>query len=140
MYQKKFVWNIRYFYFENERKEDIFVVLYFLLIYIVKLIYNNKYIFFSFIFEIKISYVSNKIFLIHHFQFLTNVPLKNLNKWILFQIWWYCNWLVRPPHLVIWNTGSIIYYAMNQKLIYRKSVPTLIIGPISNLPQINSVK
>ena len=30
----------------------------------------------------------------------------------------YCNRLVRPPHQVVSNTGSIIYYTMNKKSIY----------------------
>ena len=62
----------------KQQYEHIFM--YFLLIYIVKLTYSNKYIFIYFIAEIKISRVSNTTFLIHQFQFLTNVPFKNLNK------------------------------------------------------------
>ena len=54
--------------------------LYFLLICIVDLTYNDKYIFLSLIVEIKISHVFNTTFLIHQFQFLTNVPFKNINK------------------------------------------------------------
>ena len=34
-----------------------------------------------------------------------------------FQVQANCNRLVRPPHQVITNTGSIIYYKMNQKSI-----------------------
>ena len=50
--------------------------LYFILIYIVKMTYNDEFIFLSFVVEIKISCVSNTTFLIHQFQFLTNVPFK----------------------------------------------------------------
>ena len=39
--------------------------LYFLLVYIVKLAYNNEYILLSFFVEIKIPCVSNTTFLIH---------------------------------------------------------------------------
>ena len=56
----------------KQKYEHIF--LYFILIYILKLTLNNEYVFLSFIFEIKISRVSNTTFLIHRFQFLTNVP------------------------------------------------------------------
>ena len=48
--------------------------LYFLLIYIMKLTYNDKYIFLYFIVEMKISRVSNITFMTHQFQFLINVP------------------------------------------------------------------
>ena len=48
--------------------------LYFLLIYIVKLTHNNEYIILSLIFDMEISRVSNITFLIHQFQFLTNIP------------------------------------------------------------------
>ena len=41
--------------------------LYFILIYIVKMAYNNKFILLSFIVEIKVSRVSNTKFLIHQF-------------------------------------------------------------------------
>ena len=52
--------------------------LYFLLSYIVNMTYNDKYIFLSVIFEIKIYCVSNPTFLIHQFQFWKNVPLKTV--------------------------------------------------------------
>ena len=52
--------------------------LYVLLIYIVKLKHNNEYIFLSLIFEMEISCVSNTTFLIHKFQFLTNIPRKKI--------------------------------------------------------------
>ena len=48
--------------------------LYCILIYIMKLIYNDKYILLSFIVEIEIFSVFDTTFLIHQFQFLTNVP------------------------------------------------------------------
>ena len=48
--------------------------LYFFLIYIVNLTYNDGYIFLSFVVEIKTSCVSDTTFLIHQFQFLTNLP------------------------------------------------------------------
>ena len=54
--------------------------LYFPLIYIVKLTHNDNYIFLSLIVEIEISRVSNTNFLIHIFQFLKNILLKNLDK------------------------------------------------------------
>ena len=75
--------------------------MYFILIYIANLTYNDKLIFLSFIVEKKKSFVSNTTFLIHQFQFLTNVPKKNLNKWNLFQVWSYFNMIARPPHQVI---------------------------------------
>ena len=50
--------------------------LYFILIYIVNLTYNDTYKFLSLIVEVEISHVSTTTFLIHQFQFLTNVPLK----------------------------------------------------------------
>ena len=50
--------------------------LYFLLVYIVKLIYNDKQILLSFIVEIEISRVSNTNVPIHQFQILTYVPFK----------------------------------------------------------------
>ena len=62
----------------NQQYEVTFMHL--ILIYIVKLTYNNEYIFLYSIFEMEISRVSNTTVLIHQFQFLTNVPLKNLNK------------------------------------------------------------
>ena len=55
----------------KQQYEHTFI--YFLLIYIMKLTYNDKYILLSFIVEIKISRISNKTFLINLFQFLTNV-------------------------------------------------------------------
>ena len=62
----------------KQQYEHIFM--YFFLIYIVKLTQNDEYVFLSFMFEIKLSRVSNTTFLIRRFQFLTNVPLKSLNK------------------------------------------------------------
>ena len=50
--------------------------MYFTLIYIVKLTHSNENILLSLIFEMEISRVSNTTFLIHQFQFLTNVPKK----------------------------------------------------------------
>ena len=47
--------------------------MYFLLINIVKLTYNEEYIFPSFVVEIKTSRVSNTIFLIHQIKLLTNI-------------------------------------------------------------------
>ena len=60
----------------RQQYEDAF--LYFLLVSIVNLTYNDKYIYIYFFLEIKISRVSNTIFLIHQFQFWTNVPLKTI--------------------------------------------------------------
>ena len=65
-------------YISNEfmKKKYEHTFLYFLLTYIVKLIYNDKYIFLSFIVEIEISRVSNTNYPIHQFQILTYVPFK----------------------------------------------------------------
>ena len=55
--------------------------LYFLLIYIVNMTHNGKYIFLSFIVEMEISRVSNTTFLIQQLQFFDKFTLKNnLNK------------------------------------------------------------
>ena len=37
------------------------------------------------------------------------------NKIFCFQVLWYYNFRIRPPHEVISNTGSIIYYTTNKK-------------------------
>ena len=52
--------------------------LYFILIYIVKLTHNEEYIFLYLIVEMEISRVANPNFMIHQFQFLTNVLLKTI--------------------------------------------------------------
>ena len=49
--------------------------LYFLLIYIVNITYNDEYILLYFVVEIRISRVSNTNFLVYQFQ-----PKINLNK------------------------------------------------------------
>ena len=56
----------------NQKYEHTYM--YFILIYAVKMTHNDEYIFLSLIFEMEISRVSNTTFLIHRFQFLTNVP------------------------------------------------------------------
>ena len=56
------------------------IYIYFLLVYIVKLTHNDEYTFLSLILEMEIFHVSNKTFLIHQFQIMTNVPFKNINK------------------------------------------------------------
>ena len=52
--------------------------LYFLLTYIVKLIHNNKYNLLSLIVKMEISRVLDTTFMIHLFQFFTNVPFKKI--------------------------------------------------------------
>ena len=50
--------------------------------------------------------------------FLNIYPKNDLNKWNLFWVRLYHNWLIRPPHKVMYNTASILYYKRNQKSIY----------------------
>ena len=96
----------------------------FFLIYIVKLTLNNEYVFLSFIFEIKVSCASNTTFLIRWFQFFKCTLKTNINKWNIFPVQAHWNRLVLPPHQVITNIGSILYYKMNQKSIDGTSVLT----------------
>ena len=84
--------------FMNQQYE--YKLLYFLLIYIVKLTYNDEYIFLSFIIEIKISRVSNTTLWYINSNFW-QMYLKKHNKWNIFQVRWYLNRILRPPHKVI---------------------------------------
>ena len=81
--------------------------LYFLLIYIVKLTYNDKYLFLYFVVENKNSC------LLHNFSDIS-VPI--FDK---------CTFrTIQPPHEVVSINGSILYYKMNQKSTYETSVLT----------------
>ena len=54
--------------------------LYFLLVYIFKLTYNEECIFLYLNVELIKNYIFNTTFLIHQFKFLTNVPKTNPKK------------------------------------------------------------
>ena len=79
-----------------------------------------------------LHFLSFSIQLFHPLVFL--MILINENN---FQVWAYCNRLVRPPHQVISNNGSIIYYTMNQKSI---DVTSVIIWGLESMINLCSVE